>query len=126
MNENQDPNKDPNKDPNSPRNWLIGFVGVAALYLLFQIAGPSAPSMNPLLGSSVATYDEALKAVQSDDSVNAVVFGYDTFGNPVVTIEFKGKTSITAGTPPTACKSSIMNLPLGFKSPSIGVLSLIF
>lgn len=100
MNENQYPNQDPNKDPNSPTNWLIGFVGVAALYLLFQIAGPSAPSMNPLLGSSVATYDEALKAVQSDDSVNAVVFGNDTFGNPVVTIEFKGKPSVTAGTPP--------------------------
>jgi len=104
MNENKDPNKDPNKDsnkdPNTPRNWLIGLVGVVALYLLFQIVGPSAPTMNPLLGSSIATYGQALKAVQSDDTVNAVVFGYDTFGNAVVTIEFKGKASVTAGTPP--------------------------
>ncbi|MBP9090548.1 AAA family ATPase [bacterium] len=100
MNENQDPNKDPNKDPNSPKKWLIGLAGVVALYLLFQIVGPSAPNMNPLIGTAVATYDEALKAVQSDDTVNAVVFGYDTFGNDIVTVEFKGKASVTAGTPP--------------------------
>jgi hypothetical protein len=67
--------------------------------------------MNPLIGTAVATYDEALKAVQSDDTVNAVVFGYDTFGNDIVTVEFKGKASVTAGTPPGRAMTKSNKLP---------------
>jgi cell division protease FtsH len=92
----KDPDKDPNKDP---KKWGIGIGALILMYLLFNALAPEPPSRTEHGEANVKPYAYVLKAVK-EEKVTAVVFGHDTAGNEIVTIERDGGYPTVAGAPP--------------------------